>query len=125
MALSYNILSADDWPVFDFTELVTYDPVGATPAITNLTALRRPISQSQGRRIEQFDIGDGLNQDDVGMHICETAGGALAAITLTPYDFGTSTSKDTVTDANSTVYDVIFVERHVDTSKLFAVLRKQ
>jgi hypothetical protein len=125
MAINYEIDPADDWPVFDFTQLVTYDPTGATAAITGLTAIRRPISQSAGRRIEQFDIGDGLNPDDTVFHICDTDAGALAAIDLTPYDFATSTSKDTITDADAVVYDVIFVERQVDNSKLFCVARKQ
>lgn len=124
MPINYEINPADDWPVFDLTETITYTPDGGA-AITGLTAIRRPISQSTGRRIEQFDIGDGLNADDIVFHICETAGGALAAIDLTPYDFAGSTSKDEITDADTTVYDVIFVERHVDNSKLFAVARKQ
>lgn len=121
MALNYNIDPTDDWGIFDFSETVTYTPNG-TVAIPNNAALRRPISQSQGRRIEQFDIGTGLDQMDIAMHI---AASNLAAITLTPYDFSGPTAKDTVTDAAAIVYDVIFAERHVDASKIFVVLRKR
>jgi hypothetical protein len=124
MTLTYNIEPADDWPVFDFTETISYTPTGAA-AISGLTALRRPISQSAGRRIEQFDLGQGLNADDVTFHVCETANDDLAAATLTPYDFSGPTAKDTITDADSDVYDVIFVERQVDASKLFCVARKR
>jgi hypothetical protein len=125
MTLTYAIDPADDWPVFDFTETITYDPTGASAAITGLTAIRRPISQSAGRRIEQFDIGDGLNPDDVTFHVCENTNNDLANITLTPYDFDNDLPKDTITDDNSLLYDVIFAERQVDNSKLFVVARKR
>jgi hypothetical protein len=122
MALTYNITPADDWDIFDFGESVTYYIGGTSPALP-AQAIRRPISQSQGRRIEQFDIGDGLNQMDLAFHIAAT--NELEHFTITPFNFATLTENDHIEDGNGVEYDVIFAEYQVDNSKIFCVIRKR
>jgi hypothetical protein len=97
-----------DFSIFDGQELVTYDPVtGST--VTNVPAVRRPLTQSRGRNVESFVT---LQATDVVFHLDGTL---LAATTLA--------GGDTITDANSDTYQVLFVERQTLNNTVLAVCR--
>jgi hypothetical protein len=85
-----------DFSIFDVQELVTYDPAtGST--VNNVPAVRRPLTQSRGRTIDGFVM---LQATDVVFHLDATP---LIATTLA--------AGDTITDAGSNDYDVLFIER--------------
>lgn len=85
-----------DFSVFDNQELVTYAPV-AGPAVSNVLAVRRPLTQSRQRNVERYVD---LQVSDVIFHL---DGALLAGSTLAV--------GDVITDANSHGYSVVFVER--------------
>jgi hypothetical protein len=97
-----------DFSIFDGQELVTYDPA-ASAAIANVSAVRRPLTQSRGRNIESFVM---LQAIDVVFHLDATP---LASATLA--------AGDTITDANSDTYQVLFVERQTLNNTVLAVCR--
>jgi hypothetical protein len=86
-----------DFTIFDGHELVTYDPTGAAPPVANVRAVRRPLTQSRMRNVERYIV---LAATDVVFHL-EAA--LLAAVTLA--------AGDTIVDAGSKTYQVLFVER--------------
>ena len=65
-----------DFGIFDHQELVTWN--AGTGPIAGIRAVRRPLTQTVGRRIERFVS---LNADDVVFHLdaAPLAGVALAA----------------------------------------------
>jgi hypothetical protein len=84
-----------DFSIFDGQELVSYDPaVGAT--VNNVAAVRRPLTQSRQRNVERYIE---LQPTDVVFHL---DAGPLASATLA--------AGDTLTDAESIIYEVLFVE---------------
>jgi hypothetical protein len=97
-----------DFSIFDGQELVTYDPAtGST--VTNVPAVRRPLTQSRGRNVESFVM---LQATDVVFHLDAT----LLAVT-------TLVAGDVITDASSETYDVLFVERQTLNNTVLAVCR--
>ena len=97
-----------DFSIFDVQELVTYDPAGGS-AIANVPAVRRPLTQSRGRNIDSFVM---LQATDVVFHLDATP---LTAVTLA--------AGDTITDADTKDYDVLFVERQSLDNTAIAVCR--
>jgi hypothetical protein len=97
-----------DFSIFDGQELATYDPVSGSP-ITNVPAVRRPLTQSRGRNIESFVM---LEATDVVFHLDATPLGAVALA-----------AGDTITDALSDTYQVLFVERQTLNNTVLAVCR--
>jgi hypothetical protein len=96
-----------DFAVFDGEELVSYEPIN-DPAVDNVRAIRRPLTQSRQRNVERYVS---LEATDVIFHL---DGAPLAA---TPLMAG-----DTLTDANRT-YTVIFVERQTLNLVVIAICR--
>ncbi len=97
-----------EFPVFDGQELVTYAPA-AGAAVSNVPAVRRPLTQSRQRNVERYVD---LQVSDVIFHL---GGTALAASTLAV--------GDVITDANSHGYNVVFVERQTLGSIVVAIGR--
>jgi hypothetical protein len=97
-----------DFSIFDGQELVTYDPASG-PAIANVPAIRRPLTQSRGRNVESFVM---LQATDVVFHLDATP---LVSVTLA--------AGDTITDAGSETYQVLFVERQTLNNTAIAVCR--
>jgi hypothetical protein len=97
-----------DFSIFDGQELVTYEPASG-PAVSNVPAVRRPLTHSRSRNIEQFVV---LEATDVVFHLdaAPLAATALAA-------------GDTVTDALSNDYEVLFVERQTLNNSAVVVCR--
>lgn len=85
-----------EFSVFDNQELVTYAPVTGA-AVSNVPALRRPLTQSRQRNVERYVD---LQVSDVIFHL---DGASLAGATLA--------TNDVITDANNHSYNVLFVER--------------
>jgi hypothetical protein len=85
-----------DFSIFDGQELVTYDPLSGS-TINNVPAVRRPLTQSRMRNVESFV---NLAATDFVFHL---DGAPLANTTLA--------AGDTIIDANSVSYQVLFVER--------------
>lgn len=97
-----------DFSVFDHRELVTYTPlVGA--AVSNVPAVRRPLTQSRQRNVERYVT---LQASDVIFHLDGTP---LASTSLAV--------GDTITDADSNSYSVVFVERQTLGSVVVAIGR--
>jgi hypothetical protein len=97
-----------DFSIFDGQELVTYDPASGSP-VTNVPAVRRPLTQSRGRNIEGFVM---LEATDAVFHLDATP---LASATLA--------AGDAITDAGSETYQVLFVERQTLNNTVLAVCR--
>lgn len=97
-----------EFSVFDNQELVTYAPlVGAV--VNNVPAVRRPLTQSRQRNVERYVD---LQVSDVIFHL---GGASLAGATLA--------IGDSITDANSRSYGVVFVERQTLGSVVVAIGR--
>jgi hypothetical protein len=97
-----------DFSIFDGQELVTYDPLSG-PAIANVPAVRRPLTQSRMRNVESYVV---LQATDFVYHL---AAAPLANATLK--------AGDSITDAGSTIYQVLFVERQTLKNTVAAVCR--
>ena len=97
-----------DFSIFDGQELVTYDPATGT-TVANVPAVRRPLTQSRGRNVESFVM---LQATDVVFHL----NGILLASTIL-------VAGDTITDANSDTYQVLFIERQSLNNTVLAVCR--
>jgi hypothetical protein len=97
-----------DFSIFDGQELVTYDPAGGL-AVPNVPAVRRPLTQSRGRNVEGFVM---LEATDVVFHLDATP---LTTVTLA--------AGDTITDADSNDYQVLFIERQTLGNTALAVCR--
>lgn len=97
-----------DFSIFDVQELVTYDPAAGS-AIANVPAVRRPLTHSRGRNVSSFVA---LQATDVVFHVDATL---LSSATLA--------AGDTITDAATKSYQVLFVERQSLQSTVLAVCR--
>ena len=97
-----------DFSIFDALELVTYDPATG-PAISNVRAVRRPLTQSRMRNIETFVA---LQATDFVYHL---DAGPLSSATLK--------AGDTITDAQSQIHSVLFVERQTLANTVATVCR--
>jgi hypothetical protein len=97
-----------DFSIFDGQEIVTYDPATGPP-VANVPAVRRPLTQSRGRNAESFVM---LQATDVVFHLDNAL---LASATLA--------AGDTITDAGSETYQVLFVERQTLNNTVLAVCR--
>jgi hypothetical protein len=97
-----------DFSIFDGQELVTYEPV-SDPAVSDVRALRRPLTQSRQRNVERYTE---LQATDVVFHLENTA---LTSTTIA--------AGDTITDANAISYLVVFVERQTMNNTIAVVCR--
>ncbi len=97
-----------DFSIFDGQELVTYEPV-SDPAVSDVRAVRRPLTQSRQRNVERYTQ---LQATDVIFHLDNTA---LASTTIS--------AGDTITDANTISYLVVFVERQTLNNTIAVVCR--
>jgi hypothetical protein len=97
-----------DFAIFDAQELVTYEPL-AGGSISNVRAVRRPLTQSRQRNIERYIE---LQPTDVVFHLDN---GPLAATSLM--------AGDSLTDAAAITYMVLFVERQSLKSTVAVVCR--
>ncbi len=98
-----------DFSIFDGQELVTYTPV-VDPDVVNVPAIRRPLTQSRQRNVERYVE---LQATDVVFHL-DASYFVTNALTA---------GADIITDANSTTYQVIFVERQTLNNTIAAVCR--
>ena len=97
-----------DFSIFDGQELISYEPV-SDPPVSNVAAIRRPLTQSRQRNVERYVE---LAATDVVFHL---DGIPLATTTLM--------AGDTLTDANSMTYLVLFVERQTLNNTVAVVCR--
>ena len=97
-----------DFSIFDWQELVSYAPVSDDP-VENVPALRRPLTQSGMRNVERYVT---LFPTDVVFHLDGTN---LAAKTLA--------AGDSITDAHSVTYQVLFCERQTLNNTVAVVCR--
>ena len=97
-----------DFTVFDNEEVVSYAPVSDDP-VTNIAALRRPLTQSGMRNVERFVT---LYPTDMVFHLDGTN---LNSKTLGP--------GDTITDSHGVDYQVLFFERQTLNNTLAVVCR--
>jgi hypothetical protein len=97
-----------DFSIFDGQELVVYEPV-SDPPVSSVRALRRPLTQSRQRNVERYTE---LQATDVVFHLENTA---LASTTIS--------AGDTITDANTVSYLVVFVERQTLKNTVAVVAR--
>jgi hypothetical protein len=97
-----------DFSIFDGQELVSYEPA-VDPAVDDVPAVRRPLTQSRMRNVESFVA---LAATDFVFHLdgAPLANTALAA-------------GDTITDADSVTYQVLFIERQSLGGSVAAVCR--
>jgi hypothetical protein len=97
-----------DFSIFDGQELVSYEPVSDSP-VSNIPAIRRPLTQSRQRNVERFVE---LFATDVVFHLDATP---LASTDLA--------AGDSLTDADSLTYVVIFIERQTLDNTVAVVCR--
>jgi len=97
-----------DFSIFDGQELVSYEPI-SDPPVSNVPAIRRPLTQSRQRNVERYVE---LFATDVVFHL---DGAPLAATALM--------AGDSISDAGSTTYLVVFVERQTLNNTVAAVCR--
>ena len=97
-----------DFSIFDGQQLVTYTPASASP-VANGPAVRRPLTQSRQRNVERYIQ---LQPTDAIFHLDGTP---LAAANLA--------AGDTLTDAGSVTYQVLFVERQTLEGTVAVVCR--
>jgi hypothetical protein len=97
-----------DFSIFDGQELVEYEPV-SDPIITDVPAVRRPLTQSQQRNVERYVT---LEATDVVFHL-----------DATPLSTTTLMAGDSITGADGAIYLVLFVERQTLRNTAAAVCR--
>lgn len=97
-----------DFSIFDGQMLVTYEPAGQTP-IADISAIRRPLTQSRQRNVERYIE---LMPTDEVFHL-----------DAAPLTNATLSAGDTLTGADATVYEVLFVERQTLNRTVAAVCR--
>lgn len=95
-----------DFGVFDHQQLVTWN--AGTGPIAGIRAVRRPLTQSTGRRIEQFVT---LEATDAVFHL---EGAPLAGVELAAGD---------ELQTSAATYSVVFVERQSFETTILAVCR--
>jgi hypothetical protein len=98
-----------DFAIFDGIELVTYEPISG-PAVANVRGIRRPLTQSRQRNVERYVE---LLVTDFVFHL---DGAPLESTSLT--------AGDVITDAESVMYSVQFVERQTLDNSVVAVCRR-
>ena len=98
-----------DFSIFDSQETVTYTFVVGDPALEDVPAVRRPLTQSGMRNVERYVE---LQPTDVVFHLDAT-------------NFASSTVLvgDMITDAHAVAYTVLFVEHQTLTNTLAVVCR--
>ena len=104
-----------DFRIFDASEYVSYTQQGGSPPRRNVLVLPRPLTQSMGRRVQDFVE---LEATDVVFHLdtSKLTGATLkAGDTITAFD--RTTSKDVS-------YNVLFIERQTHNNTAIAVCRK-
>ena len=97
-----------DFSIFDGQELVAYDPQSG-PTVSNVPAVRRPLTQSRMRNVETFVA---LQATDFVFHL---DGEPLVDTALA--------AGDSITDADSQTHQVLFVERQTLKNTVAAVCR--
>jgi hypothetical protein len=97
-----------DFSIFDGQELVSYEPV-SDPPVGDVPALRRPLTQSRQRNVERYIE---LFPTDMVFHL---DAGPLGSTSIM--------AGDTITDANSVTYLVLFVERQTLHNTVAVVCR--
>ncbi len=97
-----------DFSIFDNQELVSW--IAASGRIDGIRAVRRPLTQTVGRRIEQFVT---LVATDIVFH--------LEAAPLAGVELGTDDGLETATSA----YVVIFHEHQSFNNTILTVCRMQ
>jgi hypothetical protein len=97
-----------DFSIFDGQELVSYEPVGET-IVENIPAIRRPLTQSRQRNVERYIE---LQATDVVFHL-----------DAEPLANESLNAGDTLTDAQSVIYAVLFVERQTLNNTVALVCR--
>jgi hypothetical protein len=97
-----------DFAIFDGIELVTYEPITGSP-VGNVRGIRRPLTQSRQRNVERYIE---LEPTDFVFHL---DGGPLISTQLV--------AGDSITDAESVMYSVLFVERQTLDNSVVTVCR--
>jgi len=97
-----------DFSIFDGQELVTYESIN-DPAVFNVPAVRRPLTQSRMRNVERY--------------IELQATDFVFQLDATPLATTTLAAGDTITDASFTTYTVLFIERQTLNNTAAAVCR--
>jgi len=97
-----------DFSIFDGQELVEYSPI-SDPPVSNVRAIRRPLTQSRQRNVERYVQ---LQATDVVFHL------DAAPLAMTELVAG-----DTLTDAATQTYQVLFVERQTLNNTVAVVCR--
>jgi uncharacterized protein YgbK (DUF1537 family) len=98
-----------DFSIFDAQETVTYLFVNGDPALENVPAVRRPLTQSGMRNVERYVE---LQATDVVFHLDATS-----------FSSSTVLVGDLITDVHAVTYNVLFVERQTLTNTLAVVCR--
>jgi len=104
-----------DFRIFDTREYVSYTQQGGNPPIHNVLAVQRPLTQSMGRRVQDFVT---LQATDVVFHLDTSK---LNGATLKANDTITALDRDTNKDIS---YNVLFIERQTLGNSAIAVCRK-
>lgn len=97
-----------DFSIFDGQELLTLVPVSG-PAVEDVPALRRPLTQSRQRNVERYVE---LEVTDVVFH--------LDAVFLAAAEVAVG---DSLVDGESVSYEVLFVERQTFNNIVAAIGR--
>jgi hypothetical protein len=97
-----------EFSIFDGQELVSYEPAGES-AVNGIAAVRRPLTQSRQRNVERYIE---LQATDVVFHL-----------KAEPLVSSTLAAGDTLTDAQSVIYAVLFVEQQTLENTVAVVCR--
>ena len=97
-----------DFSIFDGQELIVYEPI-SDPPVTNVPAVRRPLTQSRQRNVERYVE---LQATDVVFHLDGT-----------PLVNTQLAAGDELTDANGVTYLVLFFERQSLNNAVAVVCR--
>src|SRR5207245_2120840 len=99
-----------DFSIFDGIEQLTYASA-FSPPVSNLPAVRRPLTQSAQRNIQRFVT---LAATDVVFHVDAAP---LASTAMS------AAAGDTVSDANGISYSVLFLEHQTLNNTIVLVCR--